>query len=31
MIMARVNRDAAAQTIQLLNVRPDDKVLEVGR
>src|SRR5262249_55254817 len=30
MIMARVNRDAAAQVIELLNVRPDDKVLEVG-
>jgi ubiquinone/menaquinone biosynthesis C-methylase UbiE len=29
-IMARVNRDAAAQIIELLNVRPDDKVLEVG-
>ena len=29
-IMARVNRDAAAQVIELLNVRPDDKVLEVG-
>ena len=28
--MARVNRDAAAQVIELLNVRPDDKVLEVG-
>ena len=30
MIMARMNRDAAAQVIELLNVRPDDKVLEVG-
>src|SRR5262249_787544 len=30
MIMARVNRDAAAQLIELLNVRPDDKILEVG-
>src|SRR5215475_15288635 len=29
-IMARVNRDAAAQIIELLNVRPDDKVLEIG-
>ena len=29
-IMARVNRDAAAQIIEMLNVRPDDKVLEVG-
>jgi ubiquinone/menaquinone biosynthesis C-methylase UbiE len=29
-IMARVNRDAAAQVIKLLVVRPDDKVLEVG-
>jgi hypothetical protein len=29
-IMARVNRDAAAQDIGLLDVRPDDKVLEVG-
>ena len=29
-IMARVNLDAAAQVIELLNVRPDDKVLEVG-
>ena len=29
-IMARANRDAAAQVIELLNVRPDDKVLEVG-
>jgi hypothetical protein len=30
MIMARVNRDAAAQVIELLDVRSDDKVLEVG-
>jgi len=30
MIMARVNRDAAAQVIEMLDVRPDDKVLEVG-
>ena len=30
MIMARANRDAAAQVIELLDVRPDDKVLEVG-
>jgi ubiquinone/menaquinone biosynthesis C-methylase UbiE len=29
-IMARLNRDAAAQVIELLDVRPDDKVLEVG-
>lgn len=29
-IMARVNRDAAAQVIELLDVRPDDRVLEVG-
>jgi hypothetical protein len=29
-IMARVNRNAAAQVIDLLDVRPDDKVLEVG-
>ena len=29
-IMARVNRDAAAQVIEVLDVRPDDKVLEVG-
>jgi ubiquinone/menaquinone biosynthesis C-methylase UbiE len=29
-IMARVNRDAAAQIIELLKVRPDDKVLEIG-
>jgi ubiquinone/menaquinone biosynthesis C-methylase UbiE len=29
-IMARMNRDAAAQVIELLNVRPDDKILEVG-
>ena len=29
-IMARVNRDAAAQVIALLDVRPDDVVLEVG-
>jgi ubiquinone/menaquinone biosynthesis C-methylase UbiE len=29
-IMARVNRDAAAQVIEALDVRPDDKVLEVG-
>jgi ubiquinone/menaquinone biosynthesis C-methylase UbiE len=30
LIMARVNRDAAAQIIEMLDVRPDDKVLEVG-
>ena len=29
-IMARVNRDAAVQVIEVLDVRPDDKVLEVG-
>ncbi|HEY1362937.1 MAG TPA: class I SAM-dependent methyltransferase [Xanthobacteraceae bacterium] len=29
-IMSRANRDAAAQVIKLLDVRPDDKVLEVG-
>ncbi|HKD28211.1 MAG TPA: class I SAM-dependent methyltransferase [Xanthobacteraceae bacterium] len=29
-IMARVNRDAAGQIIEMLDVRPDDKVLEVG-
>lgn len=29
-IMARANRDAAAQVIELLDVRPDNKVLEVG-
>ncbi|OAE99054.1 methyltransferase type 11 [Bradyrhizobium centrolobii] len=29
-IMSRVNRDAAAQVIKLLDVRPNDKVLEVG-
>jgi SAM-dependent methyltransferase len=29
-IMARVNRDAAAQVIELVDVRPNDKVLEVG-
>jgi ubiquinone/menaquinone biosynthesis C-methylase UbiE len=29
-IMARVNRDAAVQIIEMLDVRPDDKVLEVG-
>jgi ubiquinone/menaquinone biosynthesis C-methylase UbiE len=29
-IMARMNRDAAAQVIALLDLRPDDKVLEVG-
>jgi ubiquinone/menaquinone biosynthesis C-methylase UbiE len=29
-IMARVNRDAAAQVIEMLDFRPDDKVLEVG-
>ena len=29
-IMARMNRDAAAQIIEILDFRPDDKVLEVG-
>jgi len=29
-IMARMNRDAAAQVIDLLDIRPDDKILEVG-
>ena len=29
-IMARVNRNAAAQVIEVLDVRPDDKILEVG-
>ncbi len=29
-IMARVNQDAAAQIIELLEVRPGDKVLEIG-
>src|SRR5215510_6757123 len=29
-IMARVNRDAAGQIIEMLDLRPDDKVLEVG-
>ncbi len=29
-IMARVNRDAAAQVIEMPDIRPDDKVLEVG-
>jgi ubiquinone/menaquinone biosynthesis C-methylase UbiE len=29
-IMARVNRDAATQAIELLDVHPDDKILEVG-
>ena len=29
-IMARLNRDAAAQIIEMLDVRPDDTVLEVG-
>jgi ubiquinone/menaquinone biosynthesis C-methylase UbiE len=29
-IMARVNRDAAAQAIELLDPRPGDKILEVG-
>jgi SAM-dependent methyltransferase len=28
-IMARVNRDAAAQVIDLLDVQPDDRILEV--
>jgi ubiquinone/menaquinone biosynthesis C-methylase UbiE len=29
-IMSRVNRDAAAQVVTLLDVRPDDTVLEIG-
>ena len=29
-IMARMNRDTAEQVIEVLDVRPDDKVLEVG-
>jgi ubiquinone/menaquinone biosynthesis C-methylase UbiE len=29
-IMARVNREAAAQIIEMLDFRPDDKILEVG-
>jgi ubiquinone/menaquinone biosynthesis C-methylase UbiE len=29
-IMARMNRDAATQIIQMLDIRPDDKLLEVG-
>jgi ubiquinone/menaquinone biosynthesis C-methylase UbiE len=29
-IMARLNRDAAAQVIDLLDVQPDDRILEVG-
>jgi ubiquinone/menaquinone biosynthesis C-methylase UbiE len=29
-IMARMNREAAAQIIEMLDFRPDDKVLEVG-
>jgi ubiquinone/menaquinone biosynthesis C-methylase UbiE len=29
-IMARMNRDAAEQVIEMLDIRPDDKVLEVG-
>jgi ubiquinone/menaquinone biosynthesis C-methylase UbiE len=29
-IMARVNRDAAEQVTEVLDIRPDDKVLEVG-
>jgi hypothetical protein len=29
-IMSRVNRDAAVQVIELLDVRLDDKVLEVS-
>jgi ubiquinone/menaquinone biosynthesis C-methylase UbiE len=28
--MARMNRDAAEQVIEMLDIRPDDKVLEVG-
>jgi len=30
MIMARMNRDAAEQVIELLDVQSDDKILEVG-
>src|SRR5262249_31441868 len=29
-IMAHMNRDAASQIIEMLDFRPDDKVLEVG-
>jgi ubiquinone/menaquinone biosynthesis C-methylase UbiE len=29
-IMARMNRDAATEIIQMLDIRPDDKLLEVG-
>jgi ubiquinone/menaquinone biosynthesis C-methylase UbiE len=29
-IMARMNRDAATQIIEMLDIRPDDKVLAVG-
>jgi ubiquinone/menaquinone biosynthesis C-methylase UbiE len=30
LIMARMNRDAAEQVIGLLEVRPDDRILEIG-
>jgi hypothetical protein len=30
MIIARMNRDAAEQVIELLDVQSDDKILEVG-
>jgi ubiquinone/menaquinone biosynthesis C-methylase UbiE len=30
LIMARMNREAAAQVVGLLAIRPDDKVLEIG-
>jgi ubiquinone/menaquinone biosynthesis C-methylase UbiE len=29
-VMARVNRDAAAEVVGLLDVRPDDRILEIG-
>jgi hypothetical protein len=29
-IMARTNRDMAARTIELLDVQPNDRVLEIG-
>src|SRR5262245_8935250 len=29
-VMARMNHDAAVQVIELLDVRPDDKILEIG-
>ena len=30
LIMARANRDAAVQAVEILDVRPDDNVMEVG-